>query len=307
MPASTTTAPELTQEQVQRILVQPLQAASVFLASSPRIFDVTAAGVVRVPKLLAMTAPNWHGENELITEVDADFGEVRLLDGIRSLKSITRYSNELARSSVVALDAALRDRMVLDVAAKLDAALIAGTGDPDGTGKRTTPLGLINYTGIQAMPGVGDLMLDDLHDAIGLALGANVEPNRLRWMMRSDIFVGIRKVKDSDGKYILEPDVAEAGAYRLLGLPVTVTSRIPWVPGAVATDPSTTTVVLWDPSQVAVARDLAPSVKILSERYADFDQQAIRVVARYDAAPLNPEAIVTLRGVTGVVATGVVA
>jgi HK97 family phage major capsid protein len=306
MVASTANSPELTQEQVQKILVLPLTAASVFLASNPRIFDVTAAGVVRIPKLLTMTAPNWHGENEPITEVDADFGEVRLLDGIRSLKSITRYSNELARSSVIALDAALRDRMVLDVAAKLDSALIAGTGDVDGTGKRTTPVGLINYTGIQAMPGVGDLMLDDLHDAIGLALGANVDPTRLRWMMRSDIFVGLRKIKDADGKYILEPDVAEAGKYRLLGLPVTVTNRIPWVPGATATDPATTTVVLWDPSQVAVARDLAPSVKILSERYADFDQQAIRVVARYDAQPLNPEAIVTLRGVTGVVKTGTV-
>jgi len=41
-----------------------------------------------------------------------------LLDGIKSLKSLTRFSNELARSSIVALDAALRDRMVLDVAAR---------------------------------------------------------------------------------------------------------------------------------------------------------------------------------------------
>jgi hypothetical protein len=70
---------------------------------------VTAAGVVRIPKFVSMTAPNWHDENELITEVDADFDEVRLLDGIKSLKkSITRYSKELARSSVIALDSALR-------------------------------------------------------------------------------------------------------------------------------------------------------------------------------------------------------
>src|SRR5215213_53585 len=104
MASSTVTAPELTQEQVQRILVKPLEAASVFLAAGPRIFDVTAAGVVRIPKLVSMTAPAWHGENELITEVDPDFGEVTLLDGVKSVKSITRFSNELARSSVVALD-----------------------------------------------------------------------------------------------------------------------------------------------------------------------------------------------------------
>jgi len=118
MPASTTTAPELTREQVQAILVQPLTAASVFLAAGPRIFDVTAAGPVRIPTLVGVTAPSWHGENELINKVEADFGEVVLLDGIKSLKSLTRFSNELARSSIVALDAALRDRMVLDVAAR---------------------------------------------------------------------------------------------------------------------------------------------------------------------------------------------
>jgi HK97 family phage major capsid protein len=49
---------------------------------------------------------------------------------------------------------------------------------------------------------------------------------------------------------------------------------------------------------IAVARDLAPSVKILDQTYADFDQMAIRVVARYDAAPLNAQAVVVLRGVT---------
>jgi len=43
--------------------------------------------------------------------------------------SLTRFSNELARSSIITLDSAPPDRMVLDGAAKLDAALIAGTGD----------------------------------------------------------------------------------------------------------------------------------------------------------------------------------
>ena len=73
----------------------------------------------------------------------------------------------------------------------------------------------------------------------------------------------------------------------VLGARAVVTARVP--KGRAA---------LVDMSRVAVARDLAPSVKILTERFADYDQQAIRVVARYDAAPLNPEAIVTLTGIT---------
>ncbi len=294
MASSTVTAPELTQEQVQTILVKPLEQTSVFLAAGPRIFDVTAAGPVRIPKLVSMGAPAWHGENELITEVDPDFGEVTLLNGTKSLKSITRFSNELARSSVVALDTALRDRMVLDVAAKIDTAFITGSGTAG------MPLGLLNYSGVQSIAAVGTPTLDDLLDAIALTYTANVDTGRLRWMMTSRDFITLRKLKDASGKYLLQPDATQDAVFRLLGIPVTVTNRIP-----IVDDPATTTVtealstiVLADFSQIAVARDLAPSVKLLDQTYADFDQQAIRVVARYDAAPLNPAAVVLLRGVT---------
>ena len=100
--------------------------------------------------------------------------------------------------------------------------------------------------------------------------------------------------------YLYSPSEVDAGkapadgVFRLWGAPVVVTSRVPDTTGATPTGRA----ALVDMSQVAVARDLAPSVKLLTERYADYDQQAIRVVARYDAAPLNPKAIVVLTGIT---------
>ncbi|MEX0983668.1 MAG: phage major capsid protein [Actinomycetota bacterium] len=69
---------------------------------------------------------------------------------MKSVKVITRFSNEPARQSVVALEAALRDRLVRDVAAKLDTAFIASSAT-DGT----EPRGLINYAGVQSMPTIG--------------------------------------------------------------------------------------------------------------------------------------------------------
>ena len=112
--------------------------------------------------------------------------------------------------------------------------------------------------------------------------------------MPSRTFIALRKLKDSGGTY-LQPDVTADAPFRLLGIPVTVTNRIPTNGGAGTNE---TSVVLADFSQIAVACDLAPSVKLLDQTYADFDQQAIRVVARYDAAPLNPSAVIVLRGVT---------
>lgn len=289
MAVSTVTAPELTAEQVQRILVQPLEAASVFLASGPRVFD--SAGPVRIPKMGGPIAdPGWTGENEQIPERDVTFDEVELLPStMKSIKVLTRFSNELARQSVVSLDAALKDRLVRDVATKLDTQLLSASGDGI-----TTPRGIFAYTGTQNLAVGGPLTLDHLHDAEGKVLAANVDPSRVRWVMTSREFVNLRKIKATDGNYIIQPNPTEAGAYRLLGHGVTITNRVPDTTGATPTGRA----ALVDFSQIALARDLAPSVKVLDQTFGDYDQMALRVVARYDAAPLNAEAVVVLSGIT---------
>lgn len=289
MAASTATATELTAEQVATTLVTPLEAASTFLAAGPRIFDT--AGPLRLPKMGGPIAdPGWTGENELIPERDVDFDEVSLLPStMRSIKVLTRYSNELSRQSVVSLDAALRTRLVADVASKLDTQMWSASGD--GV---ETPRGLFAHPGIQTLPVGGPLTLDDLHDAEGLVLAANVDPSRVRWVLTSRDFIRLRKAKDTTGRYLIQPDPTEAGAYRLLGHGVVVTNRVPDTTGTTPTGRA----ALVDMSQVAVARDLAPSVKVLVETFGEYDQQAIRVVARYDAAPLNASAVVALTGIT---------
>lgn len=287
--STTTNATELTQEQVVKTLVQPLTAQSVFLAAGPRIFDT--AGPLRIPKNSGpITDPGWTGENEAIPERDADFDEVKLLPStLKSVKVITRFSNELARQSVVSLDQALKDRLVGDVAAKLDAQFLSASGDGI-----TTPKGLFSYSGIQTLAVGGALSLDHLLTAWGMALAENVNMGSLKWVLTPGDFVKLRKVKDTSGKYILNADPTADAVFRLFGAPVIVTSRVPDTTGGTVTGRA----ALVDFSQIAVARDLAPSVKVLTERYADFDQQAIRVVARYDAAPLNAKAVVALTGIT---------
>jgi HK97 family phage major capsid protein len=296
MAVSTASANELTREQVQKILLQPLEDASVVLSSGVRIFD-TNGSPVRIPKMGPATSPGWYDENELIGEVNPTFDEVTLLpETMQSLKTITRYSNELARQSIVALDAALKARLVKDVADALDNAFISGEGDEgDGSTPGTAPTGLLNMTGVTEVPFTDSVWLDVLHDAEGAALAADVDPARLRWMMRSETFTAIRKAKDGDGKYLLQPDATEAGKYVMLGHPVTVTNRIPI--DATPT-PDETTILLWDPSQVAVARDVMPSVKVLDQTFAQYDQQALRVVCRADIGALNAEAVIKITGVT---------
>ncbi len=290
MAETTLNTPQLTAEQVQHILVQPLEAASVFLAAGPRMFD-TNGSQIRIPKLGGQTQRSFVAEGALIPETDPAFGnEIILLPNtMQSVKILTRFSNELARQSVVNLTTALQLRLVRDVAATIDTALIAGAGD--GV---TTPRGMLSYPGTQVQAIGGALNLDQLLDAWGAALAANVTMASLRWFLRPETFTALRKIKTTTGEYVLQADPTADGVFRLWGAPVTVTSRIP----IAGTTTKTTQAVLADFGQIAVARDLAPSVVVLTETFGQYDELALRVVARYDAAPMNAEAIIRLDGIT---------
>lgn len=139
MTVKTNTAPELTHEQVVRVLTQPLEAASLFLANGPTIYDTSSP--LRVPKLGGPIAdPGWTGEAESIPERDVTFGEVQLMPTtMKSVKVISRFSNELARQSIVALDAVIQQRVVKDVADKIDAQFWGASGDGVTTPKASWP------------------------------------------------------------------------------------------------------------------------------------------------------------------------
>lgn len=127
MVETTAANPELLQEQVAQLLVQPLEAASVVLSSGVRIFDT--ASPLRIPKLTSGATVGFVGEGQLIPEGNVDFGEVTLMPSDRkSIKTLIRFTNELLRQSVIGLDATLKARLVTDVSNKLDTALLTGAG-----------------------------------------------------------------------------------------------------------------------------------------------------------------------------------
>ena len=96
---------------------------------------------------------------------------------------------------------------------------------------------------------------DSLIDAIGLLNAREVSPSR--WFISGADFVTLRKVKEASGnkKYVLESDLTKDATYQLFGIPVTVTNKL-----------EQGVAVLADMSNVAVARDVSPSVTVLTER-----------------------------------------
>ncbi|MGY3555660.1 phage major capsid protein [Williamsia sp. R60] len=273
MVETTATNGALLKEQVASLLVQPLEAASVVLAAGPKIFD--SSEPLRIPRVNAGTGVGWVGESQLIPEADVSFGEITLMPStLKSIKTLIRFSNELARQSVVGLDAVLRQRLVTDVANKLDDALL------EGDGASNTVRGLINQTGVSTAVLDTDEP-DSLLDAMAVAASHEVTPTH--WFISGADYYALSKIKDADGRYLIQPDLTAEGKKTLFGTQVVVTNKL-----------ATGKAALVDMTNVAVVRDLQPSVTVLSERYADYDEQAIRVVTRYDLGLLHPEAVTVL-------------
>jgi HK97 family phage major capsid protein len=271
---------DLIQTQIQKILIQPLfDQASTFLSLGVRVFQT--ASPISIPTINGTFSPGWVAEAGLIAVEDADmFDSVSLLPStMDSLKSIVTITNESLRQSSLALDSVIPTRLLTDFARKVDAR--AWSADGDGVNQ---PKGLLGWAGTTPLAVTGDLNPDDLMDAQAIALAANIPPGNLKFVMHPDTFSGLRKIRAfEDGRYLIEPDLTKGAGFTLLGTPVTLTSHLP-----------ATKTLLLDPQAIAVAVDLNPGVKILSERYAEFDLVGIRVVVRLDFKAVAPASIIVL-------------
>lgn len=287
MALSMKNSPELTQEEVLPFLIQPLEAASVVLAAQPNIYDSPTGDPLRIPKLVLGDDPGWYAENEQIGESDPDFNEVVLLPNtLKSLKVIHRFSNELARHSVISIANSLQATLVRQVADAWDTAALVGTGTADVNGNHPVK-GLWNQAGVQTATyddTDSGTVIDSTVDAFGKLVTADISDfSRTVWFVATDVYLDMLKVKTTDGRPLLQPDVTKPGTFTLQGFRVVPTSKLP-AGGQ----------LLVDMSQVAVGRDLSPSVKILDQTFGDYDQLAIRVVARMDIGLLHPEGVVKI-------------
>lgn len=278
----------LTSEEVQSFVVEPLLAEAVVLSAGPKVFR-TKGVPLHIPRIDALNLSNpWVAENTLIPEADPTWGEVTLLpSSLKGLKVIHRVSAELVRHAVGDVTNVMSLALVKRIANAIDRAFLLG----DGTSG--TILGISNASGVQVVSTVGSLTVDDLHDMVGLALSADAKPTT--WFMPPRDLISLRKLKTTDGQYLVTPDPTEANAYKMIGLPVKTTTQIPSNGGAGTNE---STIVLADMDQVAVGIDEEITTAILTERYADYDQVGVKVTGRFDIAPLNPKGVVVARGVT---------
>jgi HK97 family phage major capsid protein len=94
------------------------------------------------------------------------------------------------------------------------------------------------------------------------------------WIMAPATFTAMRKLKDGDGKYLLQNDFSQSFPYSILGKPVYLSDNMPAISSA------NKAVLYGDFSGLAVNMREDIEIQILMEKYAD--QHAIGVIAWFE-------------------------
>lgn len=156
-------------------------------------------------------------------------------------------------------------QMAEEIAIFLEKELLTGTGSNAAQGAVHTTNGI---TTASATAVTSDELIT-LQAQIKQAYQANA-----CWTMNTATFTAIKKLKDSDGKYLLQNDLSEGFPYRLLGKPVYISDNMPaMAAGAKA-------ILYGDYSGLSVNMRENISIEVLREKYAT--QHAIGVNAWFE-------------------------
>lgn len=156
-------------------------------------------------------------------------------------------------------------QMAEEIATWIEGQLLAGTGSSAAQGalNTTTAVTAASSTAVTA---------DEL-----IELQASVKQayqQRARWTMHPATFTALRKLKDNNGRYLLQDDITGEFPYRLLGKPVYLSDNMPVMAA------SAKAILYGDYSGLSVNFRENISIEVLREKYAT--QHAIGVVAWFE-------------------------
>ncbi|WP_270689313.1 phage major capsid protein [Aeromonas sp. D3] len=210
------------------------------------------------------------GENQESTEDDAEFGQVSI--GAKKMTSnIVKISDELLQDSGVDITGLVARRLGSRLGRGEAKQLISGSGAGNNI------KGLLN----QVTGGVTSAASGSLSHADLLDLKHAVDPAyRLataRWLFNDNTLLGLKKMKDGDGRPLWLPDVAGVAPATIDGDQYQIDQGMPSVAaGAKA-------VAYGDFSYFQIRRVKGMALRRLAEKYAEFGLVGFLMFHRFDA------------------------
>jgi HK97 family phage major capsid protein len=166
--------------------------------------------------------------NSIVTSYVADLQELTAQNGNFTSRKLQNF----IAGSLVTISRSLMNRQDFDLVAFIvnmmgqsmstfiEKELLVGAGVTGATGIFTDG----NVTGLTTA-GVGAITSDDLISQ-QMAIPEAFQ-NASAWIMNKSTFVGLRKLKDANGQYMLNPDIRTGFGWMLLGAPVFVSENAP--------------------------------------------------------------------------------
>lgn len=225
----------------------------------------------------------WKAENAQFTPSDAVFDSV-VFTG-KTLFSIVPMSIELLQDTLNA-DSAIERAIAQKFAEELDRVSMIGAGTS------TEPKGIKNQSGISSYSmgtnGLAPTNYDALLQAILQLQNANANPPTAA-IMAPRTFQELGTLKDSQGRYLDKPAT-------IRDLPFLVSSQLPIneTQGASSTASS---IYVGDFADLWIGMRMGLSIKLLTERYADYGQVAIMAMMRCDVQLAHPASFCRIAGV----------
>lgn len=223
-------------------------------------------------------------ENTQVTEQDVTLG-TNSLDAYMYTSKLVRASFQLMQD-MPNFENWLMGRLGERVGRILNAHFTTGTGTAQPNGIVTggtvgvTGAGSFATTGVLGS-GKGDVLID-LVEALDPAYGAS---NNLKWMGHQQVRKAVRKLQDSQGRYMWEISLQNGVPDSLLGYPFLVNNDMA-VPAA-----SSKSLLFGDIRAAYVARIVRELLTLrLTERYADFLQVGFLAFERADGEVQNTNA-----------------
>lgn len=193
--------------------------------------------------------------------------------------ALTKVSRSLINNSAFQIVPFVVRKMAEAAAIWIEGEMLNGTGSKiDGISKVDPTVTAAADTAVTADE------LIDVQEAVPDRYQANCI-----WIMSKKTRAAIRKLKDSEGDYLLNKDFTAPWGYSLLGRPVYVSDKMPEMAA------NNRAIVYLDCSGVALKIAENPSVQVLRERYAD--EHAVGVICwmEVDSKVENKQKVAVLK------------
>ena len=206
------------------------------------------------------------GYQEEFTELTADTGKFTSVDlGGYLAGALSLIGKSVMNNAQVDVLSFIINEMAEKIALFLENELLNGTGS-------SAAQGILNGTNVVNAATSSAITADELIEVQSKVKQAY--QNEACWVMNSETFTAVKKLKDDSGRYLLQDDITGEFPFRLLGKPVYLSDNMPKM------GVNAKTVLYGDLSGLSVNFREGIQIQVLQEKYAT--QHAVGVVGWFE-------------------------